>query len=600
MPEVKIDFRKLVAELTKEVLAIESSDAVQADKTRRFNAAGQKFRNALYGDKRKYSGAAGQAKRIALNTYNTYLSRARKVFEEMGLRHHLLDREIERLKKRYQNHELAIEGLEKKSPTETRLAKKQLEELLRGAVDLRRQIYPLDFSKPSAKKTIDLLKKNHPFYSDKLGELLGENAIEESVKLDLILGEAEPLLEDLSKLKINHEIMYALRMESNLRATHTEKKDSALGTKKRNAIAIHYPHYIQRVFNILTNPTVNSSTGVMYGMSPLTFAICAATGRRPIEVLLQGEFTIIDQHRLGFSGQAKKRTENKDHERVIYSLVDTSILIEALRILRSLPQVAELPDSTGAENETRSLNAIISGRVATPLNQYAKQFFGDENRVLKDTRAIYARICHELWFKVDPRWKKSDDDVFFAELLGHDDEATQMHYKSFKVFECSSDFKPTESQRRGRLERLAEFDDQMQNLANGDSAIVLHEKIKKLLEREPEAKITQSLIIKETGAFRPLIQRYMELCADALGIEKQENGRWLQLDEAADAVLIEVDADDDSLAVDHQEKPRVAAHMDGVIWVATVTLGGLELASASSGDRVSAMKEAWAKYEEQL
>lgn len=596
MPAVKIDFNKMCEELKKKVIAIENSDSDQAEKTRHFKQAGETFRKQLYGDKRKYSGADGEKKRIALNTYNTYLSRARGMFEKMGLRHHLLDRELARLKKRYPLHAEAIATLDNLSPKETRLAQKLLFDQLRKAGNLRRQLSELDFSTPSAKKNVDQLRAKHPLYADKLEMLLTGDAIEAKAQLDKTFREVESLIEDLTHLKINHEIMYSLQMEKGLRETHTEAKDSSLDKKKRTTVAIHYPNYIQRVFNLLTNPTVNSSDGTMYGISPLTFALCAATGRRPIEILVKGQFRAIDEHRLGFIGAAKKRTGTNDSEYIIYSLIDSGTVLKAIQVLRSLPQVKSLPLSEGMDNDIRDKNAIINGRVSAPLNEFAKQFFSDENRMLKDTRSIYARICYELWFKVDPRWKKTDDDVFFAEILVHDNEESQMHYKSFKVFECDRSFTPAASNRMGRAERLAEFDNIMPDLANGDAAVILHEKIKRHLVDHPDEKMTQSTISRLTGAYRPLIQRYMELCADALGIEKQENGRWIQLDEAKEPVLIEVDAEDEQQP-EARAKPRFSAHPIGDQWEAVVSIDGTEVARGTGPDRMTAQRVAWDKYQ---
>ncbi|WP_445364872.1 protelomerase family protein (plasmid) [Microbulbifer sp. ANSA001] len=619
----KVDLRKLVSKYKDEVVAIEASHAPQAEKTRKFRAIGQKIRSALYTDRRRYQGK-GQANRVTLNTYNTYLSRVRKVFEEMGLRHHLLDRDIGRLQKRYPHHAQALESLENLPPEKTRLAKKHLEEQLRGAAKISSTLEGLDFSKPAAKRKIDQLRKAYPIYADMLSDLLSGDAIDAEFALLAALDEAELLIEGLTSLKINHEIMYALRMEKGLRATHTAKKEAALGVKKRTAIAIQYSNYIQRVTNILANPTKNSGADTMYAMAPLTFALCAATGRRPIEVLFQGEFSLVklkggkvDPHRLAFSGQAKKRSEDGEYQRIIYTLAPAEIVVAGIRHLRALPQVADLPESEGVKGDTRSLNAKIASRVGAPLNTYAKEFFADKKRVLKDTRSIYARICYELWFHRDPRWKKSDEDVFFAELLGHDDETTQMHYKQFKVAGCDPDFEPETEQRSGRLEQLAEFDEMMPDMANGDAAVKIHQKVKEQLEKDPETKFTQSFLINLTKAYRPLIKRYMETCADALGIELQENGRWRQLDEAEPPVLVEVpveeeaeDLEAEEAEIEEQEaedsvqepsqrpaaKPRISYNREGNLWRAAVTIDGEEVAHSLDKNRQTAMEEAWTEY----
>lgn len=603
MPVMKIDLNKLIDELKKEVIAIESSDATQADKTRRFNAAGVKFKNALYGDKRKFGSAAGQEKRISLNTYNTYLSRARKVFEEMGLVHHLLPREIDRMKKRYPGHAEAIDNhLARATPAEIRIGKKELEKQLSAGAELRRTLRGLDYSKPATKRKIDLLKNDHALYADDLVALLGSDAAAAYAVLENRLAEVDKLLADLADLKVNHEILYALRMEKSLRETHTDKKESALSTKKRNTVAIHFPNYIQRVFHLLTNPTVNVGSTTMFALSPLTFGLCAATGRRPIEILIQGQFKKLDSHRLLFNGQAKKRTENDDFERVIYTLIDADVVLNAIAALRALPQAQSLLDHEVDDLDVRSKNAVVNGRVASPINTFAKQFFKDESRVLKDTRAIYARICYELWFKVDPRWKTKDDDVFFAELLGHEDETTQMHYKSFKVFDCNPEFVPVESKRlnrAGRLERLSEFDGVMSSMSKGDSAENLHQRVKKMLADNPALRVTQNYLFKETGAYRPLIERYLETCASALDIERMDNGRWRQVDESEPDVFVMV-KDDQPEQAPAPQKPRVTSHKDGEQWVAVVSVGGLEIASATAEDRMQAQRAAWEIYQTEI
>ncbi|MFC7506669.1 protelomerase family protein [Pantoea stewartii] len=68
--------------------------------------------------------------------------------------------------------------------------------------------------------------------------------------------------------------------------------------------------------------------------------------------------------------------------------------------------------------------------------------FNDDRRVYKDSRAIYARIAYETWFRHDARWADKDEDVFFSEILGHDDENTQLHYKQFKLHNFSRTWTP--------------------------------------------------------------------------------------------------------------------------------------------------------------
>lgn len=639
MPKQKVNLSEHISTLVDEVRKVENSDLEQREKTIKFKAAATHFKNAIYNDKRKFSGPAGQKRQISVNTYNTYLSRARRKIEELGFRHHLLDRELSRLKKRYPQHQKLIAELESLDPTAARLKKKEIEELLHKAEGLRVAMLKIDYSHPSAKKQIGTLQERHPYYNDLLANLLGPDAQEAGEEMGRAMDEITPLIGDLMGLKVNHEIMYSLAMDKATRAKHTVAQDSQLSKKKKLAVVVNYQNYIQRIYSLLTNPTHSVADTTTFGMAPLCFAIAAATGRRPIEVLDQGGFEAVDAHRLKFTGQAKKRDSSDEAERIIYSLVDTKIIIKAIDIFRKLPAVVELNELV--ESDHRSVNVLINQRTATPLNAYAKEFFNDKERVFKDTRAIYARICHERWFNTDPRWTKCDEDVFFAELLGHEDEQTQMHYKQFKTSGLREDFKPAESDRVNRLEKMAAFDGEMQTLANGDAAVRLHKIVKDMLEKDPDIKITQSLISKASGSKRTMIQRYMDLCADALGIEKRDNGRWYQKDQAELEVLTKVEVDDDEVitlesdqeaddaaelvaesegpAVEERAapvpkitpkptpakkkeraaKPKIGAFKnDDGTWTGEVELGDKTVAMANAETMSEAQRLAWRHYED--
>lgn len=630
----KTDHKKHIDELISTVRAVEASDIEQAEKTRKIRAAGERYKNALYYDRRKFSGKNAE-KRISLGTFIQYLSRARRQFEDMGLRHHLLDRDLGRMQKRYPCHAVAIESLVGQPPRETRLAKKQLEEELGKAKDLEADIAKIDFSAASAARRIKSLASKHPMYSELLEGLVGEDAQAANRELDKALREIPALRTDLADLKINHEIMYVLQPKKEDKDAHKRDGKQALTKKKHRVVAVDYKPYLARITNLLSNPNANVGGHTTYSMSALAFALCAATGRRPIEVILTGEFEAIDANRLRFSGQAKKRFEEQSlQERTIYSLIDSNLVVQALKTFRSLPTVVDLVNSLPERGDYRTTNDMINNRTAPPFNQFTKDFFGDQTRVFKDTRAIYANICYTLWYDQDPEWAGKDPDVFYSQLLGHDDMGAQMHYKSIKLHGVDPEYKPKPADRTNRAKALEAFDDQMAGLATGGAAVRLHDAVKKMLVDEPNAKITQSRLCDGNKYGRNMVKRYMELCADALGIEKRSNGRWYQKDEAELKVLVEVDADDqeqleevgepEQEAAEDQEpetkqeaepepqpepkqaKPRTTSgkpRMDGEKledgrWRGSVTIGDDVVATATAGDKLEAMKQAWRRYED--
>ncbi|KYI77889.1 hypothetical protein AIZ14_26040, partial [Salmonella enterica subsp. enterica serovar Typhimurium] len=62
--------------------------------------------------------------------------------------------------------------------------------------------------------------------------------------------------------------------------------------KKRNEVDIDYPTYKQSIYDILNNPATLLSLNTRSGMAPLAFALAAVSGRRMIEIMFQGEFTV--------------------------------------------------------------------------------------------------------------------------------------------------------------------------------------------------------------------------------------------------------------------------------------------------------------------
>ncbi|WOV29939.1 hypothetical protein [Klebsiella pneumoniae] len=88
-----------------------------------------------------------------------------------------------------------------------------------------------------------------------------------------------------------------------------------------------------------------------------------------------------------------------------------------------------------------------------------------------------------------------DEDVFFMEILGHDDENTQLHYKQFKLANFSRTLAPTCWRGKYRLAALQKLDGVMPDFARA-TRVRIHETVKQLVEQDPSIKITD-------GALRP-------------------------------------------------------------------------------------------------
>ena len=162
-------------------------------------------------------------------------------------------------------------------------------------------------------------------------------------------------------------------------------------------------------------------------------------------------------------------------------------------------------------------NTLINRHSAGATNAAAKRTLGDDERTFKDSRAIWARCVYELHFKKDEKWQKKDEDVFFREMLGHQDTETQQAYKQFKLdmteLKESDADDPTD-----RLSEITKLDNQ--EAIKSKAMQKIHSYVKDKLKADPFAKITQSLITKELGSGRPVIKRYLQISVADTSMEE--------------------------------------------------------------------------------
>ena len=516
MPVIKIDLQKIGDSLTAEVRRIEAADMPQGQKTTAHKRAVQKALNALYLDKRRYGGDKVE-NRITLATFSRYLTKLRKRLEELNLHHHLLEREAERMIQRHPHHaplfaKFLVEGA---SVADLRKAKVAAKETLKKEAELAAALNQINFAKVF-KAPLLQLAKSHPDWADRLKALVDEEGrAKRLAEIRAVLDEVPRAMTDLLGLKIDHEAIVALKLPAGLKDEHLDNADKRLERKQQQTLLVDYQGYMRKLGLLLTQPWNRSGDKTEWDFDMTVFALCGATGRRPIEIISLGRFERVDDHRLRFFGQAKKRDDGRDQGILIYSLYPTDLVMKAFNGLRDMDYTKGL--ALLEQESMRSVEERIANRVSNYLNQLARTVFAgvSEGRRLYDTRAIYARICKERWFDHDPRWQRVNEDAFYSELLGHDDPAAQLNYKSIKL--TNFDRKaPKPEVMATRLEALAELDHLMPDLAKGDSAVRLHEWVKQQLIDNPAKVINLSVLAREYKVYKPMGRRYMEVCGKAL------------------------------------------------------------------------------------
>ena len=148
----------------------------------------------------------------------------------------------------------------------------------------------------------------------------------------------------------------------------------------------------------------------------LAVGLIAASGRRPVEILVRGSFTLAVKlppylksgYFVNFRGQAKKRDYDIPlDERVEYRigvLVPAELFLHAFKRFRNLPEVKELLDLVRAESQKgtdpEAINDMIDSRRGNSLRRVVSQEFssflparfGDTELNNKSLRAIYVRL----------------------------------------------------------------------------------------------------------------------------------------------------------------------------------------------------------------
>lgn len=446
-------------------------------------------------------GRRKDGQRIAISTYRRYMTIARKAITDQNWKHHSLDQQIERLEKRYPKYA------------------DQLQELGR----------------------MDDINKIRMAHRDLL----------ERIRED---GDGEAY-EDIRGMKLDHEIMRHLTLSSAQKADLAESAAETLEERAVNTVEINYRWLMDQVYELMTNRDRMVDGEYRPYYSHLALGLALATGRRSIEILKTGRIKKVSRYQVEFSGQAKKRG-GVDYSQAyhIYTLIDADLVVEAWDELRSLPEVEELQDMDNTE---------INRRTAKTLNTLTKRIFDDDDRVFKDSRAIWARLVFEIHFARDKRWRKVTEDVFWREMLGHEDMDTQRSYRAFKIDYAENEDEPEqESEFGSRIEALRALDNESEIVSSKAMARV-HAWVKEQIEQEPEAKITQSLISRELGTYRPTIKAYLELAREALDTPNVDIDRVTQ--NVPESVA--------------KAKPRISAHRQkNGLWAGVASVNGVEVA----------------------
>ncbi|MEC8917790.1 MAG: protelomerase family protein [Pseudomonadota bacterium] len=429
-------------------------------------------------------------------------------------------------------------------------------------------------------QTVDRMARRFPAYADSLHGLLDLDDISElRVAHRALANEIRQAgdgvaYQEVAGMRLDHEIMRHLTLPEIHKATLSHQHVESLEHRATHTVQLRYAEIIEKIGQMMRRRQPGDGGTFVPVRSHMALALALATGRRSWEVLVTGRFKKVGEFELEFSGQAKKRGGVDYGETYrIYSLVSADDVLEGLEALRAMPDVVGLQGLDNLE---------FNARTASGLNRAAREWLG-EDRVFKDTRAIWARCVFDLHFRVDKRWRKSNETVFWREQLGHEDMDTQESYKQFKIDYSTA---PAEQQAKGpasRIEALELLDDN--DVIQKRAALSrIHEWVKSQIREFPEAPITQSLISRELGSGRPMIKDYLEIAQAALETENRDS----------EVKAYQPPSELQNEAAAGGAKPRLNVHRgkDGE-FEAVATINGVVVATATAADRMEAMRQAY-------
>jgi hypothetical protein len=469
-------------------------------------------------------GRRSDENKVSLATYRRYLTDVRKAITAENMHHHNLEKKLDVLARRYPKHNAELLAIKRDNISDTRLAHK--------------------------------------------------------AALESLIDESEAY-SDLKAIIIDHEIMRHLSMASAQKTKLSNQQQAALEEKKHNAVEIDKDWLL-----VTTESLLKPDTDSQISFARLALGIAFATGRRAIEVLYQGNFEAAGKYELTFSGFAKKRGgADYSNKARIYTIVPASDVLAAVELLRQQPEIEAMRNDFGSLPEGER-NRAVNHRAAANLNNTAKRVFGDETRVFRDSRAVWARFVFEEHFRKDPRWKKLDEDVFWHQQLGHEDLDTQQAYKQFKLIDV---------ERGGDQDRLSAVKALARNpeVMKRGALQKINAWAVSVLENDPTDKITQHRIISELGSGRGVIKDWLTLAEDALNLDPVAN-RTQKHEEKPQRK-------EESKPAAQMDKPRIRATKDGGWWLVSIEIDGAEYEYTYHADeygRGDAMAAAWAEHAE--
>ena len=504
----KVDFDAALSYLMIELDRVDSSELSQSQRTAQYKRIAAKVINTYLKSGDNYKDNS----KLKNSTLNKYLTRLRTAIRAANYRHHSL-----------------ITGASRGWTTTNK-----------------------DTGKTSNYVTLAKLMHDHPEYAHLLETLRNEPALTirkrvKEIAAQVISSEFPTKRErELYKLittglKVEHEILFHLALDSAQKSKVKEQQCKALERKQHDSVTVSSNAVMCMIREGLSSKSIYKQM----------YALALASGRRFIEIAKMGAFEYVSDNKVRFSGQAKKRAGHQEQPYEIYTLIPASEFIESFGRLRESDKLAAIHARIEAKREEKGMvtpdfdNAAFNSTTAVSANDAAKQLMIKHGMAVsrddtatyhdtgtdvkfKDSRAIYASMCLKRWHESDAR--QLDDNAFVSSLMGHEGGTAHLNYRQFRIVDADPVAEPVAVEQLAEpvaVEQLAE-QQASKALESFNAAFAAIDSPKKSLVRCHEKtvawaalnhgkELTQTSLDKHAKAGnRILIKEYLELLADAV------------------------------------------------------------------------------------
>lgn len=502
-PAQKVDFTAALTYLMNELDRVDSSDLSQSQRTQQYKRIAAKVINTHLKD-----GDNHKRDKLGITTLNKYLTRLRTAVRAANYRHHSLTNEKAR----------GWTSSNKETGT------------VRNYVTLSKLIG--DY--PEYADLLETIRNEHALTLRKrvkevASEILGKQPTKRQRELYRLI---------TSGLKVEHEILFHLALDSAQKALVKQHQGNALERKQHDSVTIGHAAIMGIISEYLAAESLYKQL----------YALALCCGRRFIEVAKQGNFEPLGEHRVMFSGQAKKRAGHVEKPYPIYTLIPATEFIAALERLRESPELAAIHAKVEEKKRERGMvtpdfdNAAFNTMTATSANYTAKNamlnrgmaqqqtdgniIYNDTSTTVtfKDSRAIYAAICLQEWHEKDAQ--QLDDNAFVSQLMGHEGGTAHLNYRQFRInrdlpafiLDVNNEVGGVDGESPTPTKNLNNLNEAFESLTETRPALIrCHEKIMQWAALNPTKKLTQTSVEKEAkGGNRAVVKDYMSALKDAI------------------------------------------------------------------------------------